>query len=362
VTEYRSVLERAGSNAPPLDLQLERILRRRDHRRRNQRITAGFVGLAVFVATVWIVTTGGPFDRTQTPAASGPVGRTQTPAPTGPVVPEEPDPIGLIGLPPEGTEPSTPRAGELVVNFRFGHAFADAGRYHLNVYADGRAIWWCYCDRSGEGIETGILERRLTPEGVELVRSEILSTGLFDHDLFLRSAHGLFYGGVEVFDADGSVQVSWGNDSTGGAPEGVAVAGPTPEQASALRQLDAQLEDLASWLPASAWVDEEAKPYVPSTYQICYGTEQGLERDAVLDLLPRPAVDLLRARDRIADLFPPVKYWCSTITTEEARAFAEIFEHAGFTKNHGAEVIYEDDLQVARIYFWPMCPDGNLCE
>jgi hypothetical protein len=68
VTEYRSLLERAGSNAPPLDLQLERVLRRRDRKRRNQRITAGVVGIAVFVAAVWIVTSGGPSDRTQTPA------------------------------------------------------------------------------------------------------------------------------------------------------------------------------------------------------------------------------------------------------------------------------------------------------
>ena len=72
MTEYRSVLERAGSNAPPPDQQLERILRRRDRKRRNQRIAAGVVGIAVFVAAVWIVTSGGPFDRAQTPAASGP--------------------------------------------------------------------------------------------------------------------------------------------------------------------------------------------------------------------------------------------------------------------------------------------------
>jgi len=68
VTEYRSLLERAGSNAPPLDLQLERVLRRRDRKRRNQRISAGVVGIAVFVAAVWIVTTGGSFNRTQQPA------------------------------------------------------------------------------------------------------------------------------------------------------------------------------------------------------------------------------------------------------------------------------------------------------
>ena len=53
MTEYRSVLERAGSNAPPPDLQLERVLRRRDRKRRNQRIAAGVAGIAIFAALVF---------------------------------------------------------------------------------------------------------------------------------------------------------------------------------------------------------------------------------------------------------------------------------------------------------------------
>ena len=59
MNEYRSVLERPGSNFAPLDLELEHLLRRRDRKRRNQRIAAGVVGIAVFVAAVWAVTTGG---------------------------------------------------------------------------------------------------------------------------------------------------------------------------------------------------------------------------------------------------------------------------------------------------------------
>jgi Tol biopolymer transport system component len=41
------------------------MLRRRDRKRRNQRIAAGVVGIAVFVVAVWIVTSGGAFNRTQ---------------------------------------------------------------------------------------------------------------------------------------------------------------------------------------------------------------------------------------------------------------------------------------------------------
>jgi hypothetical protein len=68
VNEYRSILERAESNFAPLDLELERILHHRDRKRRNQRIAAGVVGIAVFVAAVWVVTTAGSFDRMSTPA------------------------------------------------------------------------------------------------------------------------------------------------------------------------------------------------------------------------------------------------------------------------------------------------------
>ena len=54
MTEYRSVLERAGSNAPQPDLQVERVLRRRDRKRRNQRIRAGVLGLAIAIAVGWL--------------------------------------------------------------------------------------------------------------------------------------------------------------------------------------------------------------------------------------------------------------------------------------------------------------------
>jgi Tol biopolymer transport system component len=53
VTEYRSVLERAGTSAPPPDLPLERILQRRDSKRRNQRIRAGVLGIAIAVVVGW---------------------------------------------------------------------------------------------------------------------------------------------------------------------------------------------------------------------------------------------------------------------------------------------------------------------
>ena len=52
MTEYRDVLERVGDRASMPEPAFDRILRRRDRKRRNQRISAGVVGLAVSVALV----------------------------------------------------------------------------------------------------------------------------------------------------------------------------------------------------------------------------------------------------------------------------------------------------------------------
>jgi len=83
MSDPRSLLERESRRFIQQDGAFERLVRRRDRKRRNQRITAGVVGIGIFVAAVWIVTTAGSFDRTQTPAATGPAAT--GPAETGPV-------------------------------------------------------------------------------------------------------------------------------------------------------------------------------------------------------------------------------------------------------------------------------------
>ena len=50
-------VERAAERFKASDGALERLIRRRDRKRRNQRITAGVVGIAVFVAAVWVLGT-----------------------------------------------------------------------------------------------------------------------------------------------------------------------------------------------------------------------------------------------------------------------------------------------------------------
>jgi Tol biopolymer transport system component len=64
-------LEQAERVFVPPERSFDGFLRLRDRKRRNRRIAAGVVGIAVFVAAVWLVTSGGPLDRTQTPARPG---------------------------------------------------------------------------------------------------------------------------------------------------------------------------------------------------------------------------------------------------------------------------------------------------
>jgi hypothetical protein len=113
-----------------------------------------------------------------------------------------------------------------------GELIAEANPYccnygYVRVYADGRVL--------SAGTFGGIIvERRLSPEGVELVRSGTLDP--------------------------------------------------------------AAVVDRAFPGPASAWEDRKGKPYVPARYGACFGPAAGvaLDVEALLDLLPTAAQALLR--------------------------------------------------------------------
>ena len=87
MNETRDLLARVGERFTFPDDMFERLESRRDRKRRNKRIAAGVVGIAVFVAAVWIVTSVAPLDRSETSVVPG-GGRHRTggdrPAETGP--------------------------------------------------------------------------------------------------------------------------------------------------------------------------------------------------------------------------------------------------------------------------------------
>ena len=260
----------------------------------------------------------------------------------------------FIGLPPVEATRSAPESGELVIQYWIdpdGIKGGFAGGQGW-VYADGRLI-----TLSGNGF----LEQRLTPEGVELLRSEIVSTGLFDHHQpagRLASPHSV----IQVRIGERLVRVQVGCP---GCPANF------PER------LSERLADAASWLPASAWKDRQIRAYVASRYAISYFAQpQAIERSRVLSLLPAAAADLLRAKDAVSEQWIPTDHYVSDLTTEEARALAQALDDAGLKPQKRAnELFYVFDTagtsldrpfpeeghvgNVVFIYFEPTLPDGE---
>lgn len=310
----------------------------RQHTRQRRRSVGRKVGALVVATAIGLVAVA-------LILGTRPGENATTPADESPTVTVHPDPkgVGLIGLPPKGAAPSTPKSGDLVLGFTFLYGQGDAGRLTGNLYADGRLIWWRLGPpENPDGLEQrGRLERRLTPEGVEILKAEVISTGLFDHDLHLLSAHGLYSGQIEIRDGDRSVLVTWG-DCCDPRSEDVTEEMPTPEQAGALQRLDARLGDPASWLPADAWEDLEIKAYVASRYWVCYEAQSGIRISRLLASLPRPAEVLLRTWDRThSEYGGGFDIWCSRVPIEEARTLAEILEDAGlWLLDFGDEPMY----------------------
>lgn len=246
---------------------------------------------------------------------------------------------GIVGLAPTGATPSNPEHGELVLFFGFGHSMGDQGRFDLNLYADGRVIWQRLGDisRTDEYRDsTGLLEQRLTSEGVELVRAEVIASGLVKRDLDLEGGDGdLYFGSIDLRSGDKRVQVTWGDGCCPLPVEPLKSA--TPEQKSALVRLDKRLENLVNWLPASAWDDPVERPYVPARYSVCLAGKRGLGLTRVLALLPPKAEELLRAQENTPEhgtnLVGTFVHWCSHMTNEEAHALERVLDDAGVPGN-----------------------------
>ena len=232
--------------------------------------------------------------------------------------------VGLVGLPPVGARASVPERGGLVLNFGPCETEPDDG---LSVFADGRLIW---------AVSGRFLEQRLTPEGVELMRSELLGSellGTHDDECVAGAYHGHIMDGGETH-SDGFT-----------APA------------------DAHIERLAnpaSWLPASAWEDREIRVYVPSEYRIYLSGNAGLERLAAE--LPAAAEELVLTKQWEAQGSPPegqVHYTQTNFTTEEARAFADALEGAGFEQDEQTNTSRLEFHRAAQLENDPASDDGE---
>ena len=166
---------------------------------------------------------------------------------------------------------------------------------------------------------TGYLEQRLTPEGVETLRAMVLATGLFDQDLHLR-------GGYEANPELYGTRLLGPTARTGscpfrGQPVTRTIDTRRTTRLTAIRGLLQRLVAPEAWLPDTAWADREIRAYVASTYGINFSLVEDPTVTCCLrpdpPSLPPPAEELLK----------PKLNQC--LTTEEARRLAEGFEAAG---------------------------------
>jgi hypothetical protein len=242
--------------------------------------------------------------------------------------------------------PSGPESGELVLHWygRSATYASDPGVPLVKtwVYADGRIVW----RREGqtrEGIPTGLVEQRLTSDGLELLRSRIVASGLFDRGRILvlprDYAEGWGWGWAEVHRDDRIVRLQFAPDANH-SPIRLGEGGTTatPEQVTAVRRVDALLTDPVSHLPSSAWADQEIRAYEPSHYAVCLHVSPPADVSRPLSALPARAEEVLRDeswRESESELIEALEdartkvvgleaTYCAKVETGEARDVAEV--------------------------------------
>lgn len=246
-----------------LDAALERVEAQPQRRGWRQRFFGGTAmamtirSAAVGAAIVVAVVVGLQLTRPTTNVGPSPI-----PSPSAQPSEASPSPPTDTAQPSPSTKPG---AAALAVQLLGG---GELGSYHrLTILDDGRVITG---DPSGQ---TAPLERRLTPAGIQLVRDEMAATGLTDVTANFAPVPnpgieppGFIgdLGTLEIVQPGGSkVVISW---NLYGDPEHTYFQ-PQPE-AEALQALGVRLTTLEAWLPALAWADASAAPYVPADYRM----------------------------------------------------------------------------------------------
>jgi hypothetical protein len=253
-----------------------------------------------------------------------------------------------------GVKASTPTTGRLVVGLR------PTATTEWNVYADGRIIWqkWTpsgdatVVPKGARRLDTGYVQQRLTARGVQLLRSKILATGLFEHNLRLDLGRGNPWVLHQVRRGDRMVTVdgvpspdpSWNEHFTKA----------TPAQTRALARIAALVADPARWLPTSVWADRQVRAFVPARYVVAFDRSY-----PDISKLPPPAGKVLSQYKLLK------RHACQVMTTGKARALLQAFVEAGLSpsENHAfviafafAGLHHPSDFHIS-----PALPDNDRC-
>jgi hypothetical protein len=274
-------------------------------------------------------------------------------------LPIRPDPVDrlldrafvepFVGLPPEGAAPSSPEKGELVLSFA-GRVSSLGGDFHrMWLYADGRLIWKSNLEGGSAGWKlrfgaseptTAVIEQRLSPEGVELLRSAAIAAGLHDFEPFDLGEDptdwgrpGVLWGGLVMRDGGRLVQSNWSDPALPGL---LAVPG--------------------SWLPAGAWEDQRIGAYVPSRHAVC------LEPSGLIHALSDPTRELILSNAiRIAPARNSEDLRCPyRVAIEDARAIVATLDDAGLERRPFLRYHIPFGLNQGWIEILPVVPNGDV--
>ena len=249
-------------------------------------------------------------------SGSGHGGPPPSSSPHASLLPEPSGPVDILGLPPVGATISEPGQGKLIMRFEGGTGYSWSWIW---IYADGRMISnrMLYAPADVGDAYIGLVEQRLTPQGVEFLRAGAMETGLLDGDLALdRDIPGYLH--MDIWNDDEQGSVTWWS----GPPDLMAEHPPLPtdEQAAALNELTALMTGWRSW-PENAWDQKKEGAYVPGRFAICpRGVPTRIGTTDAVNLLPQPAQDIYNAGEE-ADL-------CSILSLEQARSLAVMLERA----------------------------------
>ena len=304
---------RRDGRAGVVVVELGPARRQRRVRRRWMTTAAAAAAVLLIAGAVRVQQNGEDGSGTVVPIDSGPTSPTASAPSTMNSPPPEDYPPGL---PPEGAIPSSPQTGELVATVARIH---DSAWY---LYADGRLI------STGGG---DWIERRLTPEGVEQVRSQFLSSGLFDPDQAFSEV------------PPSRLAPFWCTCVRDGGR--LLSAAPLPENqfealesSRAIGRLIEYLNQLVTSVPPDSWVDPQGKEFVASKFAFCISrniageTTQGALPDPsnALALLPERAAALLAGRQVTTASEVHGDAVCYEVTTEEARVLDGVFSTFGY--------------------------------
>ena len=264
-----------------------------------------------------------------------------------------------------------PAVGTLVL--RLNSAIGFSGINHVvTVVDDGRII-----STDDREAANPFVERRLTPAGIQLLRDELEGTGLTDASATYKPVpkpgvdppgrgsvvHTLTVG----VPAGGTAVINW----VAIYDDDALYYEPSPERET-LDALAVRLQTLDDWLPANAWADMTAAPYVPARH---YMLIEKVEWGGTLDELPvESSAVAWPLSESIDDFGEPTESpalgrdsaRCGVISADEATAVIAALEAARATPDeHPWTALLLGERAnnlVVRITSAPAMPDETTCD